>query len=153
VWHQKHLVETYEQYKEYCLILAVKCDFEAAEIRCVCSTSACEVLGTMKTAKAFERAEQYPRLCGDCNRAWHAVIGQRYHAEKLVASGLEFVEAHPMKSVEEFIPFRIVYSGRDKAEQELEPEQEPGAEPEEGGRGRRRRKPFQRQDPAESYPL
>jgi hypothetical protein len=107
----------------------------------------------MKTAKAFERAEQYPRLCGDCNRAWHAVIGQRYHAEKLVASGLEFVEAHPMKSVEEFIPFRIVYSGRDKAEQELEPEQEPGAEAKQGGRGRRRRKPFQRQDPAESYPL
>jgi hypothetical protein len=52
-----------------------------------------------------------------------------------------------MKSVEEFIQFSIVYSGRDKAEQELElepeQEQEPGPEPEEGGRGRRRRKPFQ----------
>jgi hypothetical protein len=35
VWHQKHLMETYEQYNEYCLNLAAERHFEAAEIHCV----------------------------------------------------------------------------------------------------------------------
>jgi hypothetical protein len=75
----------------------------------VCSTLACDVLGTMKAAKAFEWAEQYPKLCSDCNRAWHAGISRRYHARKGVASGLKFIEVHPMKSVEESIQFNMVY--------------------------------------------
>jgi hypothetical protein len=55
-------METYEQYREYCLNLAAKRHFEAAGTPCVCSTLQCEVLGTIKVAKAFEWAEQYPKL-------------------------------------------------------------------------------------------
>jgi hypothetical protein len=89
-----------------------------------------EVLGTMKAAKAFEWAEQYPKLCGDCNRAWHAVVSLHYHARKGTASGLKFVEAHPLKSVEEFNQFSIAYSGRE-AKPEPEQQQEPESDPEE----------------------
>jgi hypothetical protein len=92
----------------------------------------------------FEWAEQYPKLCSDCSRAWRAVMSQRYHAGKGVASGLKFIEAHPMKSAEEFGQFSIIYSGRDKAKPEPEQQQEPELGPEEGGRGRRKMEPVQR---------
>jgi hypothetical protein len=108
---------TYGQYKEYCLNLAANCHFEATEIHCVCSTPTCEVLGTTKAAKAFKWAKQYPKLSSDCKRAWRAVVSLHYHAKKGVASGLKFVEAHPLKSVEEFIQFSIVYSGRTRLNQ------------------------------------
>jgi hypothetical protein len=119
-WQQKHPMDTYEQYKEYCLNAATKRHFEAADIHCVCSTPAYEVLGETKSAKSFEWAEQYPKLCSDCSRAWRAVMSQRYHAGKGVASGLKFIEAHPMKSAEEFGQFSIVYSVRDKAEPDID---------------------------------
>lgn len=143
-WQQDHPMDTYEQYKEYCLNAAAKRRLRATEIHCVCSTPAYEVFGTTKTPNSFEWNEQYPKFCADCSRAWRSVMSQRYHAGKGVASGLKFIKAHPMKSAEEFAQFSIVYSGRDKAEPEPEQQQEPESVPEEGGRGRRKRKPVQR---------
>lgn len=80
--------------------------FRQAEKMCVCSTLACEIIGT-RTRSNFPWSDDYPKLCDDCARAWDIIMKARRHASNDVESSRKFIKKHPMKDVEEFIDFTM----------------------------------------------